>query len=87
MEDYHNYKKQDKILISPVRTVSFPLPKQQCFDSLTLEFAGTVDVNGLKEKLYNWGYYFVDIVTSEGEVSIRGDIVDICPPMRSSGTG
>ena len=33
----------------------------------------------LKNKLHNWGYYFVDIVTSEGEVSLRGDILDICP--------
>ncbi|MEA3383167.1 MAG: helicase-related protein, partial [Campylobacterota bacterium] len=80
LESYHNHKKQDKILISPIRTISYPLPNSDCFDSLTIEFASTIDLNSLKEKLYNWGYYFVDIVTAAGEVSIRGDIVDICPP-------
>jgi len=74
---YHNYKKQNKVLIAPLRTVSFPLPKKECFDTFTIAFADTVNIEELKNKLYNWGYYFVDIVTQEGEVSIRGDIIDI----------
>lgn len=53
--------------------------KEKCFDSFTINFADTIKIDELKSKLYNWGYYFVDIVTSEGEVSIRGDIIDICP--------
>ena len=82
---YYSYKKQDKILISPLRTVSFPLPKEKCFDSFTINFADTINIDEFKSKLYNWGYYFVDIVTSEGEVSIRGDIIDICPLGSESG--
>ncbi|NCB10408.1 MAG: transcription-repair coupling factor, partial [Erysipelotrichia bacterium] len=77
--DFYSYKKQDKILISPIRTISFSLPKEKCFESFTINFADTLKIDELKSKLYNWGYYFVDIVTSEGEVSIRGDIIDICP--------
>ncbi len=80
LESFHNYKKQNKILISPIRTISYALPKAENFDSLTIEFASILDIKVLKDKLYNWGYYFVDIVTDEGEVSIRGDIVDIFPP-------
>ena len=79
LNSYYSYKKQDKILISPIRTVSFPLPKEKCFDSFTINFADRINLEEFKSKLYNWGYYFVDIVTSEGEVSIRGDIIDICP--------
>ncbi|WP_368028647.1 transcription-repair coupling factor [Arcobacter sp. s6] len=79
LNSYYNYKKQDKILISPIRTISYALPKEKCFDSFTINFAGTIKIDEFKSKLYNWGYYFVDIVTSEGEVSIRGDIIDICP--------
>ncbi len=79
LSSYYSYKKQDKILISPIRTISYPLPKEKCFDSFTINFADTIKIDELKSKLYNWGYYFVDIVTSEGEVSIRGDIIDICP--------
>ncbi|MDD4328535.1 MAG: transcription-repair coupling factor [Aliarcobacter sp.] len=79
LSSYYSYKKQDKILISPIRTISYALPKAKCFDSFTINFADTIKIDELKSKLYNWGYYFVDIVTSEGEVSIRGDIIDICP--------
>jgi transcription-repair coupling factor (superfamily II helicase) len=68
LDNYHNYKKQNKILISPIRTISFPLPKNICFDKFILEFAQTLDINELKNKLYLWGYYFVDIVTSKAEV-------------------
>jgi len=80
LQEYHNYKKQNKILISPVRTISYPLPNSDCFDSLTIEFAANLDLEQLKSTLYNWGYYFVDIVSGEGEVSFRGDIIDIFPP-------
>ena len=79
LNSYYDYKKQDKILISPIRTISYPLPKEKCFDSFTINFADTIKIDEFKSKLYNWGYYFVDIVTSEGEVSVRGDIIDICP--------
>ena len=79
LNDYYSYKKQDKILIAPIRTVSYPMPKENCFDSFEINFADTINIDELKSKLYNWGYYFVDIVTSEAEVSIRGDIIDICP--------
>lgn len=80
LESFHKYRKQNKILISPVRTITYPLPKAECFDNLTIEFASTINIQELKDKLYNWGYYFVDIVTEQGEVSIRGDIIDIFPP-------
>jgi len=80
LESFHQYRKQNKLLISPVRTITYALPKADCFDTLTIEFASTLNIAELKEKLYNWGYYFVDIVTEQGEVSIRGDIIDIFPP-------
>ncbi|MDC0933256.1 helicase-related protein [Arcobacteraceae bacterium] len=80
LEGFHKYRKQNKLLISPVRTITYPLPKAECFDNLTIEFASTINISELKDKLYNWGYYFVDIVTEQGEVSIRGDIIDIFPP-------
>jgi transcription-repair coupling factor (superfamily II helicase) len=79
LNDFYSYKKENKILISPIRTISFAMPKQSCFDSFEISFADSLNIEELKNKLYNWGYYFVDIVTSESEVSIRGDIIDICP--------
>ena len=41
LNSYYNYKKQDKILISPIRTISYALPKEKCFDSFTINFADT----------------------------------------------
>lgn len=77
--DFYNYKKQNKILISPIRTISYKLPKEKCFEEFVINFADRLNIEEFRSKLYNWGYYFVDIVTSEGEISIRGDIIDICP--------
>ncbi|UTJ07045.1 transcription-repair coupling factor [Arcobacter roscoffensis] len=79
LNGFYTYKKQNKILISPIRTISYAMPKAKCFDNYEIAFADTINLEELKSKLYNWGYYFVDIVTSEAEVSIRGDILDICP--------
>ena len=79
LNGFYTYKKENKLLISPIRTISFPMPKAKCFDSFDIAFADNINIEELKSKLYNWGYYFVDIVTSEAEVSIRGDIIDICP--------
>jgi len=69
-----------KLLISPFYTLSLPLPKSQYFSSFKLAFGDKLNLEGFREKLYRWGYEFVDLVTKEGEVSIRGDIIDIFPP-------
>ncbi len=75
---YGYYKeKSKKFLIAPLRTLLLPLPKEEFFPSLDIEFASTLKLSALKEKLYYWGYHFVDIVTQKGEVSFRGDILDI----------
>ena len=77
LEQYYKYKKQNKILIAPIRTISYALPKKSCFEEFIIQFGDTINLSNLKDKLYNWGYIFVDIVTTQGEVSIRGDIIDI----------
>ena len=33
LESFHQYRKQNKLLISPLRTISYALPKAECFDS------------------------------------------------------
>ncbi|TQV63493.1 MAG: DEAD/DEAH box helicase [Sulfurovum sp.] len=66
-----------KILVSPIRTLLFNLPISRFFSSFELEYAQNIDLEALKNRLYHWGYHFVDIVTQKGEVSFRGDIIDI----------
>ncbi len=76
---FYKNKKTKKIIISPFATLLHKLPKNELLEDITLEFAQQVDLNSLKETLFYWGYEFVDIVQEKGEVSFRGDIVDIFP--------
>ena len=75
---YHK-SSEKKVLISPARTVLIPFPKENLFDQFTIEFGDTLVLSELKDKLYRWGYHFTDIAAQSGEVSFRGDIIDIYP--------
>ena len=68
-----------KVLVSPLRTLLVPFPKAAYFSSQTIAFAETLTLSTLKETLYHWGYHFTDIAAQKGEVSFRGDIIDIYP--------
>ena len=80
---FYNLKEFQKFgsstLIAPFRTLTFPLPKAKYLDSFNIEFGQSLDIEELKEKLYYWGYNFVDVVSAPTEVSFRGDIIDIFP--------
>ncbi len=66
-----------KLLISPIRTILNPLPKENLLKSFKIEFADNLNIKELKEKFLYFGYSFVDVVETKGEVSFRGDIIDI----------
>lgn len=68
-----------KILFSPIRTLLLPLPVESLLQTFTLSFGDTLDLNELKERLFRSGYSFADVVQMQGEVSFRGDIIDIFP--------
>jgi len=76
------YYKADKkpLIISPLKTVLFPLPKQELLGDITIEFGINIDLASFKEQMFFWGYTFVDMVQAEGEISYRGDIIDIFVP-------
>ncbi|MBD3831561.1 MAG: transcription-repair coupling factor, partial [Arcobacter sp.] len=69
---------EPKVLISPYRTLKLIFPKETFLQTIKLSFADKIYKN-IKDKLFFWGYSFVDIVASKGEVSFRGDIIDIYP--------
>ncbi len=73
------YYKTNSLLISPYQSLSNYLPSKKYFDEFKIEFADKLNLEELKERLLYWGYEFVDIVQTKGEVSFRGDIVDIFP--------
>lgn len=69
--------KNRKILISPIRTILNPLPKEELLQNFKIEFGDNLQIQELKEKFLYYGYTFVDVVETKGEVSFRGDIIDI----------
>jgi len=78
LNDYYANPKKS-ILIAPFRTMINPLPKKELFESFKIEFGDTIELKEFKEKLLHWGYTFVEIVEEKGEVSFRGDIIDLYP--------
>jgi len=74
-----NASQKKKVLISPLRTLLMPFPNPEYFAEKTIEFGDTLHLQALKETLYHWGYHFTDIAAQRGEVSFRGDIIDIYP--------
>jgi transcription-repair coupling factor (superfamily II helicase) len=68
------------LIISPIKTLLFPLPKPELLETFTIEYAQTLGLKAFKEKMLFWGYTFVDMVQVEGEISFRGDIIDIFTP-------
>lgn len=63
-----------------LKNSSFNLPKANLLASSTLEFGSNIELKKFKEQMLFWGYSFVDMVQVEGEISFRGDIIDIFPP-------
>ena len=83
LREYYGATKKP-LLISPLKTLLFPFPNASLLQSETIEFASRIDLNAFKNKLIHWGYTFVDMVEMEGEVSHRGDILDIYVPNHSN---
>ena len=76
----YNSSSKKPLVISPLKTLLFKVPRPELLDSTTLEFGSTIDLNDFKSKMLHWGYSFVDMVQVEGEISFRGDIIDIYVP-------
>lgn len=69
-----------KLLVAPILSVMYALPSPQHLQSFLIQKEQDYPLKELKEKLSLYGYEFVDFVEMEGEVSIRGDIMDIFIP-------
>lgn len=79
LREFHDEKSSKKILISPIRTILLNLPRADLFKTKTISFGENINIKKFKEELLNWGYSFVDVVETNGEVSFRNDIIDIYP--------
>ena len=77
---YHKNATANTVVIAPLRSMAFQLPKKELFTELSLSFGDDINIKELQNTLLEWGYNFVDIVETTAEVSFRGDIIDIYPP-------
>ncbi|WP_348518797.1 DEAD/DEAH box helicase [Campylobacter sp. CCS1377] len=73
------YHKVDgkKILISPFATVLKKLPSKSHLKNYFISKDKNFNLIEFQDELARLGYEFVDIVQDKGEVSVRGEIVDI----------
>lgn len=76
----YNACKKKPLVISPLKTLLFNLPHESLLQQITIEFGSNINLNAFKEQMLFWGYNFVDMVQVEGEISFRGDIIDIFTP-------
>lgn len=74
------YACNNPLIISPISTLLYPLPSKDLLQSFVLCKNTSINISELQNKLVFYGYENVDIVEVEGEVSFRGDIIDIFPP-------
>ncbi|MFP6071172.1 transcription-repair coupling factor [Helicobacter pylori] len=72
--------KQETIIIAPISALLHPLPKKELLESFKITLLEKYNLKDLKDKLFYYGYEILDLVEVEGEVSFRGDIVDIYAP-------
>ncbi len=80
LDGFYHLKDSKKILVSPLRTALIAWPKAELFKRESLSFAQRIDLNAFKERMLHWGYSFVEVIQEKGEISFRGDIIDIFPP-------
>ncbi|MDR2033948.1 MAG: DEAD/DEAH box helicase [Helicobacteraceae bacterium] len=74
---FYESKNKDKFLISPIATIVKPLAAPTLFETIELNFGDQIDITTLKTRLLDWGYDCVDTVEQKGEVSFRGEVIDI----------
>lgn len=73
---YHKENAQ-KILISPLASVLKKLPSKRHLQSFILDKTKPFNVELLKDEFLRLGYEFVDMVQDKGELSLRGEVLDI----------
>ena len=68
----------DALVITPsILSAQFPCPER--ITNWTIKIGDEIDMSHISHKLIDYGYQRVDIVSSKGEFSLRGDVLDIFP--------
>ncbi|MDL0114654.1 helicase-related protein [Campylobacter felis] len=73
---YHK-ENSKKILISPLVSVLKKLPSKRHLRGFILDKTKPLNLEELKDEFLRLGYEFVDMVQDKGELSLRGEVLDI----------
>lgn len=76
LSNFHK-EKGKKILISPLATVLKKLPFKEHLQSVKINLGQNLNINAFSDELLRMGYEVVDMVQDKGELSLRGEVVDI----------
>ncbi|RAX56308.1 transcription-repair coupling factor [Helicobacter sp. 10-6591] len=79
LRDFFRFQK-NKILLAPISSILYPLPKAEFLESFVLSKQITITPQVLFEKLVGFGYESVEVVEVKGEISLRGEILDVFLP-------
>ena len=74
---FHLSTNPNKLLITPFRTILNKLPNANQLSVKNINLNDKIDLAKFKDEILGYGYNFVDIVQSRGEIRISGDIIDI----------
>ncbi len=75
----YKFYKQNVYSVSPYTTILKKLPVKRYYQDFKVSIGDELDLESFKKRLFYWGYENVDIVSEKGEMSLRGDIIDIWP--------
>ena len=51
LSNYYKSQKHKKLLISPIRTLLYKLPKKELYETISLEFGMSIDIPSFKKKI------------------------------------
>ncbi|MGX2985320.1 transcription-repair coupling factor [Helicobacter sp. 23-1048] len=69
-----------KVLCAPISSIAYPLPKPELLEGFCVDKSHCISPNELTQKLLGFGYENVEVVEMQGEMSVRGEIIDIFLP-------
>jgi len=79
-----NAARIDAVIATPEAALSFTIPREKLTKSmLTVSYADTLNIDGFTLALVNAGYTGTEngeTVDGAGQFSVRGGIIDVCPP-------
>lgn len=77
LSNYYKSLSKNKLLIIPIRTILNKLPSSKNLAIKSISYGEKIDIDKLKNELVGFGYNFVDIVQTRGEVRVGGEVIDI----------